>query len=169
MSPSIKSWLGLIAVAAGAASGLASNTARAAAVKGPSSSQTPYLTSLVPGFPAEPRENGIASGTTFSLAPLGNVERSTGVQLQAASAASGVTEFLRPEDGHWDTKNPNLFYFVTTDRFDTNKNPNSTTPAGRLGARGCGVCALATSIIRLKAAPSKCCSTGRKRIRCWIT
>ena len=28
--------------------------------------------------------------------------------------ARGVTEFARPEDGHWDTKNPNVFYWVTT-------------------------------------------------------
>src|SRR4028119_2294873 len=31
---------------------------------------------------------------------------------------AGVTEFLRPEDGAWDPRNPNDFYFVTTDRFD---------------------------------------------------
>jgi hypothetical protein len=31
------------------------------------------------------------------------------------------TEFLRPEDGAWDTQDPNRFYFVTTDRFDTVK------------------------------------------------
>jgi hypothetical protein len=26
----------------------------------------------------------------------------------------GVTEFARPEDGHWDAKNPRVFYWVTT-------------------------------------------------------
>src|SRR4028119_338229 len=31
---------------------------------------------------------------------------------------AGVTEFLRPDDGAWDPRNPNDFYFVTTDRFD---------------------------------------------------
>ena len=27
---------------------------------------------------------------------------------------AGVTEFAKPEDGHWDTKHPRVFYFVTT-------------------------------------------------------
>ncbi len=27
-----------------------------------------------------------------------------------------MTEFLRPEDAHWDPTNPNRLYFVTTDR-----------------------------------------------------
>lgn len=30
------------------------------------------------------------------------------------SVTSGVTSFLRPEDGAWDPSNPNDFYFVTT-------------------------------------------------------
>ena len=38
--------------------------------------------------------------------------------MQAASEAAGVTEFWRPEDGHWDTTNPNVFWFVTTANFD---------------------------------------------------
>ena len=29
-----------------------------------------------------------------------------------------MTTFLRPEDGAWDTLNPNRFYFVTTDAID---------------------------------------------------
>ena len=49
----------------------------------------------------------------------------------------GVTEFLRPEDGHWDPSNPDDFYFVTTDRFDTVQTPTSggvaNTPASRVG------------------------------------
>ena len=32
-----------------------------------------------------------------------------------------MIEFLRPEDGAWDTQDPNRFYFVTTDRFNTVK------------------------------------------------
>jgi hypothetical protein len=31
------------------------------------------------------------------------------------------TQFLRPEDGAWDPKNPSDYYFVTTDRFDQTK------------------------------------------------
>jgi hypothetical protein len=55
----------------------------------------------VAGIAAEDRANGIAAGTRFSL----------------VAPASG-TQFLRPEDGSWDTVNPNRFYFATTDRYD---------------------------------------------------
>jgi VCBS repeat-containing protein len=79
---------------------------------------------------AAPRTAGIPSGTRFSMEPMGNsgnVENQTGAALQAESVTKGVTEFLRPEDGQWDAKNPRDFYFVTTDRFDTIKNPEGTT------------------------------------------
>jgi MYXO-CTERM domain-containing protein len=45
----------------------------------------------------------------------------SGASLETSSNAAGVTNFLRPEDGVWDPKNPNRFYFVTTDRFDSTK------------------------------------------------
>ena len=64
------------------------------------------------GFGAEP-----ASPSTFTS--FGDVSDWTGAELQADSVAEGVTEFLRPEDGPWDPNNPNDFYFVTTDRFET--------------------------------------------------
>jgi len=60
---------------------------------------------------------GPTSGT-FTLASLGNVSNMTGAQLEAASNAAGVTQFLRPEDGAWDTVNPNRFYFQTTNAFN---------------------------------------------------
>ena len=85
----------------------------------------------VDGVPVESRSLGVAPNTRFSLAPMGNVENETGAQLQAKSVAEGVTEFLRPEDGHWDPKNPTHFYFATTDRFDSIKNPG--TPVGQVG------------------------------------
>jgi hypothetical protein len=72
----------------------------------------------VSGIPDETRETGIPSGTPFELFNFGNVENQTGAYLQATSEIAGVTEFLRPEDGAWDPRNPNDFYFVTTDRFD---------------------------------------------------
>lgn len=75
----------------------------------------------------EGREPGIPSGTQFSLYNLGNVENKTGAQIQAESVAGGVSEFLRPEDGGWDAENPNDFYFVTTDRFDTVKAGTGST------------------------------------------
>ena len=83
----------------------------------------------VPAFALE--TNGLAlaaAGTSFTLqeqGPNGNVSGMTGAQLQSESAAEGVTEFLRPEDGAWDTLNPNRFYFVTT---------NSATGPSRLWA-----------------------------------
>jgi hypothetical protein len=59
--------------------------------------------------------------TAFSLQILnttGDVSARTGAQLQSDSVAVGVTQFLRPEDGAWDTLNANWFYFVTTDRYN---------------------------------------------------
>jgi hypothetical protein len=58
------------------------------------------------------------SPRSFSLAPLGDVSRLNGVALEANSVAAGVTGFLRPEDGAWDPRKPNDFYFVTTASFD---------------------------------------------------
>jgi hypothetical protein len=89
----------------------------------------------VAGFPLEDnaaaaaRTAGIPSGTRFGLHALGDVRTRTGAQLQADSVAAGVTQFLRPEDGAWDTHNPNVFYFVTTDRFDQTKDGSGTTVA----------------------------------------
>lgn len=73
----------------------------------------------VPGVPLEDRATGIGAATRFELASLGDVSAKTGAQLQADSVAASATEFLRPEDGVWDPRNPRDFYFVTTDRFQT--------------------------------------------------
>jgi hypothetical protein len=70
---------------------------------------------------AAARGPGIPSGLRFALHNFGDVRSLTGAQLQALSVANRVTDFLRPEDGAWDTRNPRVFYFVTTDRFDTLK------------------------------------------------
>lgn len=72
-------------------------------------------------FPLEGRETWITEGARFELQGLGDVHEMTGVDIQDASATNLVTEFLRPEDGAWDTRNPNVFYFATTDRFDSKK------------------------------------------------
>lgn len=58
-----------------------------------------------------------AAGTPFSLINLGDVHNMTGAALQTASSTAGVTQFLRPEDGAWDPKHPEDFYFVTTNGF----------------------------------------------------
>ncbi len=73
----------------------------------------------VPGVPVEPA-GGIASGTTFTAASLGDVSSLTGAALETASDAAGVTEWNRPEDGAWDPKHPNDFYFVITASFGGN-------------------------------------------------
>lgn len=78
---------------------------------------------------ATTRTTGIPNGTRFTLKALSNVQNKTGATLQTDSVALGITEFLRPEDGAWDTKNSNVFYFVTTDRFDTVKTGTGSTPA----------------------------------------
>jgi hypothetical protein len=58
-----------------------------------------------------------APGTRFELFDQGLVQNTTGVALNAASVANGVTTFLRPEDGAWDPQHPNDFYFATTNAF----------------------------------------------------
>lgn len=57
----------------------------------------------------------------FDMFNKGDVSNLTGAQIQANSEANNVTEFLRPEDGAWDTRagHENDFYFVTTDRFNS--------------------------------------------------
>ena len=60
---------------------------------------------------------GADDKSAFNLVNLGDVSRDTGAQIQAESEALGVTEFLRPEDGQWDTINEDRFYFVTTNSF----------------------------------------------------
>ena len=61
---------------------------------------------------------GADEQSTFTMVNLGDVSGLTGAQIDAASEAAGATSFLRPEDGVWDTVNPNRFYFVTTNGFD---------------------------------------------------
>ncbi len=67
-------------------------------------------------------ELGIGAGSKpFSLVlgpNAGNVTNTTGLALENHSIGAGTTDFLRPEDGAWDTINPDVFYFATTDRYD---------------------------------------------------
>jgi secreted PhoX family phosphatase len=61
---------------------------------------------------------GADGQSSFSMVDLGDVASSDGATLDAQSEAAGVTSFLRPEDGAWDTVNHDRFYFVTTDSFN---------------------------------------------------
>ncbi|MBC8105230.1 MAG: DUF839 domain-containing protein [Anaerolineae bacterium] len=82
---------------------------------------------VVPGVPTESRTTGIGgTSTAFTLTDLSTSQTGTGAAFQTASSAAGVTQFLRPEDGHWDPSNPAVNYFVTTDRFDSTKNGTGT-------------------------------------------
>jgi hypothetical protein len=57
--------------------------------------------------------NGAINGR-FTLESVTDVATGSGAGLQATSRARGITEFARPEDGHWDTRNSRVFYFATT-------------------------------------------------------
>jgi hypothetical protein len=84
-------------------------------------------------LPLEGREDWIRKGESgrFELHNLGDVSSTTGDQIQSASVSNLVTEFRRPEDGAWDTHNPNVFYFTTTDRFDTTKDGSGGAQVAR--------------------------------------
>ncbi len=62
-------------------------------------------------------ETGTPLSGNFTLAVLPDETNRTGADVQADSVAAGVTGWLRPEDGAWDTIDPNRFYFVTTASF----------------------------------------------------
>jgi hypothetical protein len=66
---------------------------------------------------------GLAKGKTYELKIEGYTgdDPATGFKAGAFSlAGEGGTSFARPEDGAWDTVNPNRFYFVTTASFKGN-------------------------------------------------
>ncbi|WOP18697.1 hypothetical protein [Raineyella sp. LH-20] len=50
----------------------------------------------------------------FTLASLGDASGLDYKGTQALSDQLDVTQWWRPEDGTWDTKDPNVFYFTTT-------------------------------------------------------
>jgi secreted PhoX family phosphatase len=85
-----------------------------------------------------PAENAGAIEGRFTLHDLSAHATGSGTVLQSESVAAGVTEFARPEDGHWDPRDPNAFYWVTTGRsgqtarlyrftFDSISNPTGGT------------------------------------------
>lgn len=98
---------------------------------------------------------GLVGGTLYRVAVKGNV-----AETRAADAGFGLvanvrgnlagsfalvagpdtanaasTRFLRPEDGAWDKKDHNRYYFVTTDQMDAAKDggANADIPANQVG------------------------------------
>ena len=63
---------------------------------------------------AVPRENAGAVDGTFALIDVTDYALGLGSELQAVSAARGITEFARPEGGFWDTREARSFYWATT-------------------------------------------------------
>ncbi len=57
-------------------------------------------------------------GDIFSLVEFGDVSSMSGSDLEKKGLDLGVAKFKRPEDGAWDTLNPHVFYFATTDKVD---------------------------------------------------
>lgn len=64
--------------------------------------------------------SGPVSSKRFTMADMGDVRNITGAAFQTLGDSLGQINFLRPEDGAWDTTNPRRFYFVTTDSFAGN-------------------------------------------------
>ena len=66
---------------------------------------------------------GLSNGTTrYVQVGAGGLEgRAAPLAGRFTLSDKGGTNFLRPEDGHWDVKNPNVFYFLTTDRLTSVK------------------------------------------------
>lgn len=63
-------------------------------------------------------QSGQSHSGGFHLTQIGDPSGASGADLQGYSEAVGVTGWLRPEDGAWDTLNPNRYYFATTDGLD---------------------------------------------------
>ena len=70
---------------------------------------------------------GLTNGTTKFVDITGNSAEIVNSTTRATNITSGTrftlsgtssTTFSRPEDGAWDPRTPNVYYFVTTDRID---------------------------------------------------
>jgi hypothetical protein len=87
----------------------------------------------VAGNVAEDRTATAGLGLTVNA--RGNYAGNFSLVAGADTANAASTRFLRPEDGAWDTKNRNRFFFATTDRPDAAKdgNVNADIPAGQEG------------------------------------
>lgn len=82
---------------------------------------------------------GLTNGVTKFVNIAGNTTEIVNTTTRATNITNGTrftlngtasTTFSRPEDGAWNTLNPNEYYFVTTDRLDT----TDTTGGAQKGA-----------------------------------
>lgn len=74
----------------------------------------------VAGMPVEPTDKtpeGPARFTLVEIGEAGDVSALTAKEIDAMSEAQAVTEFQRPEDGAWDRRDPNRFFFNATADF----------------------------------------------------
>jgi hypothetical protein len=82
-----------------------------------------------------PETRAADAGLGLVLNGSGNYEGGFTLVAGADATNSVSTKFQRPEDGAWDKKNHNRYYFVTTDQMDAAKdgNLNADITAGQIG------------------------------------
>ena len=82
-----------------------------------------------------PETRAVDAGLGLAPNSRGNYEGSFVLVPGADPTNSVSTKFQRPEDGAWDKKNHNRYYFVTTDQMDAAKdgNLNADIAAGQVG------------------------------------
>ena len=77
-----------------------------------------------------PETQATDAGLGLTINSDGNFQGTFSVIAGADLTNTTSTVFLRPEDGAWDTKNHNRFYFVTTNQMDAVKDNNANTDNG---------------------------------------
>lgn len=82
-----------------------------------------------------PETRAVDAGLGLVVNKRGNYEGSFSLVAGADTTNVISTKFLRPEDGAWDKKNHNRYYFVTTVQPDAAKdgNVNTDIPAAQIG------------------------------------
>jgi hypothetical protein len=93
---------------------------------------TLYRVAVVGGLP---ETRLVDAGLGLVVNAKGNFEGNFTLVAGADTTNSVSTKFLRPEDGAWDKKNHNRFFFVTTDQMDAAKdgNVNTDIKVGQVG------------------------------------
>lgn len=82
-----------------------------------------------------PETRATDAGLGLTLNAKGNYSGNFTLLAGADTTNSVSTKFLRPEDGAWDTKDRNRYFFVTTDQMDASKDSDRNTDikAGQIG------------------------------------